>query len=117
MEKKDNINYILKAEGHSLTLKGAYKAGKNIKCRKTKVKNSRIPLTVLINYNFGLLKFKIDEDILWFKLGEQYYIEPKLAKVITNNDLELIIDDLKHDSEEYNRKKQNEVKNKKKKKS
>ena len=34
LEKEDNSNYILKAGDHLLTLKGEYKAGKNIKCRK-----------------------------------------------------------------------------------
>ena len=82
-----------------LILKGAYKAGKNIKCRKTKVKNSKVPLTVLNNYNFGLLKIKIDLDKGCFKPGEEYYIEPKLAKVIINNEWKLIIDALKHDLE------------------
>ena len=77
IEKEDNSNYVLKAGDHLLTLKGAYKAEKNIKCRKTKVKNSKVPLTVLNNYNFGLLKVKIDADIGSFKIGEEYYIEPK----------------------------------------
>ena len=62
------------------------------------------------------MKVKIDADIGSFKIGEEYYIEPKLAKIITDNEWKLVIDDLKHDLEEYNRKIQNEVKNKKKEK-
>ena len=116
IEKEDNSNYVLKAGDHLLTLKGAYKAEKNIKCRKTKVKNYKVPLTVLNNYNFGLLKVKIDADIGSFKIGEEYYIEPKSAKIITDNEWKLVIDDLKHDLEEYNRKIQKEIKNKKKEK-
>ena len=73
LEKEDNSNYILKAGDHLLTLKDEYKAGKNIKCRKTKVKNSKVPLTVLNNYNFGLLKVKIDADI-----GEPFHWRTKM---------------------------------------
>ena len=106
LKKEDNNNYVLKSGDHLLTLKGAYKAGKNIKCRKTKVKNSKVPLTVINNYNFGLLKVKIDAEIGCFKLGEIYYVEPKLVKVITHKEWKVIIDDLQHDLEEYNKKMQ-----------
>jgi hypothetical protein len=43
-----------------ITPKGEYKGGKNIRWRKTKVKNSKVPLTIIINYNFGLLEMKIN---------------------------------------------------------
>lgn len=52
---KDSINYLLKAGDHLITFKGAYKVGKNIRCIKTKVKNSKVPLTVISNYNLGVL--------------------------------------------------------------
>ena len=99
-----------------ITLKGAYKDGKTIRCRKTKVKNSKVPLTVISNYNFGVLRVKIDAEIGSFKIGEIYYIEPKLVKVITDKEWKLILEDLKNDLEEYNKKMQIVKKNKKKKK-
>ena len=40
LAKDDDNNYIINANDHLVTLKGAFKEGKNIKCRKTKVKYS-----------------------------------------------------------------------------
>ena len=105
--KNDDNNYIVKANDHLVTLKGAFKEGKNIKCRKTKVKYSRIPLTVINNYNFGLLKVKIDAEVSNFKIGEVYYVEPKYVKVITEKEWEIIVNDIKKDLAEYNKKMQN----------
>ena len=53
-EEKDN--YILNIGDHLITLGGPYKIGKNIKCRKTKFKTSKIPLTVLNNFYCGVKK-------------------------------------------------------------
>lgn len=58
--KKYEFNYSLKVGDHLITQKGEYKGGKNIRWRKTKVKNSKVPLTIIINYNFGLLEMKIN---------------------------------------------------------
>ena len=87
-----------------IKLKGAYKVGKNIRCRKTKVKNSKVPMIVISNYNLGVLRVKIDAEIGSFKKAEIYYIEPKLVKVITDKEWKLIFEDLNHDLEEYNKK-------------
>ena len=56
-EEKDN--YILNIGDHLITLGGPYKIGKNIKCRKTKFKTSKIPLTVLNNFYCCVIKVKL----------------------------------------------------------
>ena len=66
---EDKDNYILNMWDHLLTLWGPYKPCKNIKCRKTNFKTSKIPLTVINNFYFEIIKVKIDADISSFKIG------------------------------------------------
>lgn len=89
-EKNDDENYILKEGEHLLTLGGPYKAGRNIKCRKTKYKTKKLPLTVIKNFECGLIKVKIDANLYSFNLGETYYIDIKNTKLIVKKNGKLL---------------------------
>ena len=67
-EEKDN--YILNICDHLITLGGPFKMGKNIKCRKTKFKTSKIPLTVLNNFYCGVIKVKVMLMFILLKKGK-----------------------------------------------
>ena len=53
-------------------------------------------------------------DVYSFKKGENYYIESKYAKIITEEEWRLVVEDIEKDNEEYNKKAQNYKNDKKK---
>ena len=98
-EKKE---YLLLKEGdHLLTKTGRYKLGKSIKCRKTKLKTDKLPLTIIKNFICGIIIVKVDVDLYMFKKDETYYIDPKYASIITENEWKKIIDEITKDNEDY----------------
>ena len=61
-------------------------------------------------------KGKSDVDVYSFKKGETYYIEFKYAKIITEKEWILVVEDIEKDNEEYNKKALNDKNAKKGKK-
>ena len=49
------------------------------------------------------MKVKIDAQVDCFIVGEIYYIEQKIIKLITDNEWKLLKKDIQQDLEEYNK--------------
>lgn len=57
---EDNDFLILKIGDHLLSNGGPYKIEKTIKCRRTKFKTYKLPLTVINNFHCGIIKVDVD---------------------------------------------------------
>ena len=104
MEKDDDNNYILKIGYHLVTKGMPYKIGKTLKSRKNKYKLLKLPLTVTKNFNCGIIKIVVDEDLYNFKKGENYFIDPKHVKLINEIEWKAIIVEIQKDAENYKKK-------------
>ena len=103
LDKNEDNNFTLKTYDHLITKGNPYKIGKILKYRKSKLKLLKLPLTVIKNFNCGVIKVVVDEDIYGFKKGENYYVSPKDVKLINEIECKLILDEIKKDLEEYNK--------------
>ena len=94
-EEKNKEYYLLKEGDHLISKNGPFKKGKVIKCRRTKYKTDKLPLTVLKNYFCGVISEKVDENLYNFIKDEIFLIEPNACKKINDFEWNAIIDDLK----------------------
>ena len=115
-EKQNEDFYILKVGDHLITKKGHYKKGKMLKCRKTKNKTEKLPLTVLNNYFCGIINVRVDANLYQFKKDETLLIEPMNCKSINENEWKEIVNHLLKEEEDYKKQIENAKINKKKKK-
>lgn len=67
----------------------------------------KLQLTVIKNYNCGVIRVKFDADLYSFKSGETYLIDPKNAKIVNENEWNIIINEIIKNYEDYNKKMQN----------
>jgi hypothetical protein len=58
LEREEDQNYVINIGDHLITKGVPYKLGKTLKNRKTKFKTFKLPLTVVKNFNCGLIKLK-----------------------------------------------------------
>ena len=81
---EDKKDYLLLNEGDYFLAKiSPYKIRKSIKCRKTKVKTNKLPITVNKNFICGIIKVKVDVNLYSFKKDEIFYLDHKYATIIT----------------------------------
>ena len=73
-----------------------------------------MPLTVVTNFNCGIIKVRFDTNLYWFKIGDIFFLDPKDAKIINESEWNLIIHTIKKDEKAFNNKMKN-MKEKKKK--
>ena len=101
LEREEDQNYVINIGDHLITKGAPFKLGKTLKSRKTKFKTFKLPLTVVKNFNCGLIKIKVDVNLYGFKIGETYFLDPKDAKIINESDWNNIIDAIKKDEGDY----------------
>lgn len=87
-----------------------------LKCRKTKNKTEKLPLTVLNNYFCGIINVRVDANLYQFKKDETLLIEPMNCKSINENEWKEIVNHLLKEEEDYKKQIENAKINKKKKK-
>lgn len=103
-EKDDDKNYIIKVGDHLITKGAPYKLGKTLKIKKTKFKTSKLPTTVLKNFNCGMIKINVDADLYNFKLGDTLFVDPKDTKLISESEWNNVVDAIKKEEEDYRKK-------------
>ena len=110
-----NTNYYILNEGdHLLTKNGPYRKGKVIKCRKTKYKTQKLPLTVLKNYYCGIINVRVDANLYNFNKNEVFMISPKDCKIINEKEWESVINDISKDNHDNKNKTNDNFKKQKK---
>ena len=77
-----------------------YKLGKTLKSKNSKFKKLKLPLTVVNNFNCGIIKLKVDANLYGLKAGDIYFLDPKDAKKINDVEWNHIVDILKKEEEE-----------------
>ena len=110
----NNNYYILNEGDHLLTKNGPYRKGKVIKCRKTKYKTQKLPLTVLKNYYCGIINVRVDANLYNFNKNEVFMISPKDCKIINEKEWESVINDISKDNHDNNNKNNDNFKKQKK---
>jgi len=75
--------------------------------KKTKFKKMKLSLIVIKNYNCGVIRVKFDVDLYSFKSRDTYLIDPKNAKIVNENEWNIIINEIIKNYEDYNKKMQN----------
>ena len=73
-----------------------------------------MPLTVVTNFNCGIIKVRVDKNLYGFKLGDFFFLDPKDAKIITEKEWKILIDTIIKDQEAFNNKMKNMKKKEKK---
>ena len=69
MDKNKILFDSLNEGDHLISNRGPYKSGRTIKCRKSKFKTMKIPLTVVKNFYCGVIRVKVDVNLYGFKSG------------------------------------------------
>ena len=75
-----------------------YRKGKVIKCRKTKYKTQKLPLTVLKNYNCGIINVRVNANLYNFNKNEVFMISPNDSKITNEKEWESVINDISKDN-------------------
>ena len=76
-----------------------YKLGKTLKSKNSKFKKLKLPLTVVNNFNCGIIKVQVDANLYGFNTGDIYFLDHKDAKKINDDEWNLIVDILKKEDE------------------
>ena len=83
-----------------MTNNGPYRKGKVIKCRKTKYKTLKLPLTVLKNYYCGIINVRVDADLYGFNKNDVFMIAPNDCKIINEKEWETVINEISKDNDD-----------------
>ena len=97
-----------------LTNNGPYRNGNVIKCRKTKYKTLKLPLTVLKNYYYGIIKVRVDADLYGFNKNDVFMIAQNDCKIVNEKEWNTVINEISKDKDDSKIKNKNKKKQNKK---